>query len=270
MTDNVAAGDGTGTGAGAKPWFDGLPDEVKGYVTNRGLDKLDPTQAFLNAQKAHMEATKLLGMPAEDIIRVPKPEDSAAWQGVFERLGRPKDVSGYDFAPLKDKVDENFTKLLGETFLKEGISKAAGERIAAALVTDTQARMKATDDASLAARTTSLNELKTDWKQDFEANKRVAALAAEKVGITKEVLDALENTTSYKAVMQAFHRIGVGMGEDSFIRGGGGDSKVLSKEQAKDRIETLKTDRAYGASWMAGDAAKIKEMNDLHRIAYAD
>jgi len=264
MTEVVAPAAGSDTAV--KPWFDALDADTKGYITNRGLDKGDPTAAFVNAASAHRAAEKLIGVPADQIIRLPKPEDSAAWNGVYDRLGRPKDAAGYDFSAVKETADENFLKWAGETAYKLGLPKAAGETLVQEFVKQAAAGETAAAEALKATQQTELNELKKDWGVHFEVNKQLASQAALKVGVTQEALAALQAQIGYKSVMQLFHKLAVGMGEDKFVRGGGQGSDILSVDQAKDRLTALKNDQAYVKAWLAGDTEKAKEMQALHKI----
>jgi len=84
------AGGGSGGGdaaaaaaaAGAKPWYEGAAAEDVGYFQNRGWDKVDAKTAAFNAAKAHREAEKLIGAPADKMIRLPNdPNDAEAWRG---------------------------------------------------------------------------------------------------------------------------------------------------------------------------------------------
>src|SRR5258708_6406048 len=88
--------------ASDKPWHDGLAAEDVGYFQNRGWDKVDAKTAAINAAKAHREAEKLIGAPADKIIRLPNdPNDAEAWRQVRLRLGAPKDAKEYDFSTVK-------------------------------------------------------------------------------------------------------------------------------------------------------------------------
>ena len=91
-----AAGVPAPAAGGEKPWHDGLPAEDVGYFQNRGWDKTDAKTAAVAAAKAHREAEKLIGAPADKIVRLPNdPNDAEAWRQVRLRLGMPQDEKGY-------------------------------------------------------------------------------------------------------------------------------------------------------------------------------
>src|SRR5258708_32263958 len=98
-----------------KPWYDGVDSDTVGYIQNRGLDKVDAKNAFLAAVKAHKEAEKLIGVPADQVLRLPKDaNDTSGWNTVKDRLGRPKDASGEDFTAVKESANEDFLKCAAE------------------------------------------------------------------------------------------------------------------------------------------------------------
>src|SRR5688572_23977637 len=78
-------------------WADGLDADTKGWVTGKGFDKLDATAALPELIKGYRGAEKTLGVPADQILRLPgkdaKPED---WRGVYTKLGLPEKPEGYE------------------------------------------------------------------------------------------------------------------------------------------------------------------------------
>ncbi len=251
--------------AGDKPWFDGLDADVVGYVQNRGLDKGDPKAAFLAAVKAHREAEKLIGVPAEQVLRLPKDAtDSAGWDAVKDRLGRPKDASGYDLAAYKDKVNEDFLKTAAAAAHRAGMTKADGEGFVKDIVAYEE--KVAADEAAQAqaAVTVERANLLKEWGPAAEVNMIVAKNTATKLGVTAEDIAALESQIGYARVMKLFVNIGSKTGEDKFVTEGNGNGvRVLSSQQAADRMTILKNDQAWVGKFLAGDAAARQEFQNL-------
>jgi hypothetical protein len=73
-TGDGGTGTGTGTGTGSTgttdAWHTGLDSELIGHATNRGWDKLDGKAAAQAALKAHRDAERHLGVPAEQVLRL--------------------------------------------------------------------------------------------------------------------------------------------------------------------------------------------------------
>lgn len=251
----------------APTWFDAADAETKGYITNRGLDKLKPEEAALNAIKAHREAMVKLGAPADQLIRMPKDAgDQEAWDKLYGAIGKPKDAAGYDFSAAKN-LDEDAQTFLRELAFKSNVSKSAAEALALAL-SERSAKTLTDSGAEAAAKAAlELTELKKNWGFGFEANKLVAQRAVEALGVTPEAVAAFEGKVGYKAVMEMFHKIGTKIGEDKFITSQV-TGAVMSVDGAKERITSLKNDAEFRTKLLAGGIAQQKEWNDLHRIAF--
>ena len=66
-------------------WTAGLPEEMKGYVQNKGFK--DPSAVV----ESYRNFEKLMGVPQDRMIKLPeKAEDKAAWDSIYNRLGRPE------------------------------------------------------------------------------------------------------------------------------------------------------------------------------------
>ncbi|MDE2020403.1 MAG: hypothetical protein KGJ13_08715, partial [Patescibacteria group bacterium] len=112
------------------PWYQGADQETVGYLQNRGLDRKTPKEAALEAIKAHREAEKFIGAPADKLVRLPKDEaDTAGWEQVYGRLGVPADAKGYDFSDLKfsdgSEPDSDFTDFFKNNARKYHLTKQA-------------------------------------------------------------------------------------------------------------------------------------------------
>jgi hypothetical protein len=88
------------------------------------------------------------------------------------------------------------------------------------------------------------------------------------MGFTPEMVAAMEAQVGPKAVMEQFLKIGIATGEDTFVGGNNGQSSIRSREGAAIRIKELMSDQAYAAAYTGGDQAKLREMTDLHTLAY--
>ena len=88
------AGGGAAGGGTTPPWYQGLPgvdNEFVGHLTNKGWDKKTATEVAIEAVKSWKSAEKMVGVPANEIIRKPKDlNDTAGWQAFYEAAGKPK------------------------------------------------------------------------------------------------------------------------------------------------------------------------------------
>ena len=116
-------------------WFDGFDAETQNYISSRGLVDKDPAAAFLEAAKAHREAQAYIGVPKEQLLKLPKadapPEE---WDAVYERLGYSKNADDYKLEGLKradgTDVDDSFKDFVREQAKELKLSPAAATRFA--------------------------------------------------------------------------------------------------------------------------------------------
>ncbi len=248
-------------------WFEGLDQELLDHATKKGWNKpLDPEVAT-GILKSHFNAEKMTGVPADQLIRVPKGPDDPNYQSVYERiagLGTPKDPSGYDFSPVRFKDgspleadDVDFVRGLAAE-LKLPVHAA---RVIAAKLAD---RTEAVTAAGAAITETGkqMNDaaIRAAWGQDYDQKAFSATRAAEAVGFTPEVLAAMAKLppTEYVVNMNALVKLGTQMNEAAMLRGGRAPTDTtagMTPEQARARIDELRTDQRWLQQFAAGDSA---------------
>jgi hypothetical protein len=265
-TTSVTAPSGNPT-----PWFEAFDPEIKGHMQNRGLDKLDPAAAALEAIKAHRAAEKRLGAPADELVRFPKDPGDAAWGDVFKRLGRPDAADGYDFSPVKradgSSLPEPLVASMRAAALKANLPAGAALQMVDAFVKHmdgssteaaTQAGFKAAAD---------MEALKTNWGPNYDTNLFVAKRAAEVLGIPPDAIAALEKTAGFSTTMETMRKLGVAMGEARIIQGDvTHNPAAMTVEQAQARLADLKNDQAWLNKWANGGVEQKDEFTRLTAI----
>lgn len=269
-TDN--GGGGGGGSGGDKPWFDGVDAETLGYLQNRGLDKGDARSAALAAIASHRNAEKVIGAPANEVIRLPKDPNDKAWNDIRVRLGAGKEPKDYDFVDVKfadgKGFEDKFADFLKTTFHREGIPVKAGVSLARefAKYIDNMATDNSADLAANLAK--ERDTLQKNWGNNFRQNMVVAENAAKKFGIPDEVLETLKgiNGMGHAAVLETLLKIGQATGEDRFINSDGNKDRVVTIEAARERLAELKRDRSWVDRFNANDLTAVKEFNNLTSI----
>lgn len=273
MADEPGTGTGTGTGTGA-PWHqgvEGIDADLMGHMQNKQWDKMTSQQAAVAAARAHREAEKMIGVPANQLVRLPTDaNDANGWNAVWSRLGKPTDAKDYDFSAVKigDKpLEQGVADFLRQSAFALNLSKDGALRYAqeyAKHQTDTASAALADRTATVAAQR---DELKANWKVNYDANMLVAQAAAKALGVSEAEIAALENTVGYSKTMEMFRAIGSKIGEDKFISSDTPSGGIMTREQAVARMNTLKADSAWAKRYMEGGAAENRELQDLMRIA---
>lgn len=273
MTDGAAAGAaGTGgaggTGAaggagGAADWAASLPADQKGYVENKGWKSpADLLTSYRNLEGLAGDPNKLFRLPADD-----KPE---SWNPIFDKLGRPKAPEEYKL-PIPEGDNGEFAKIASGEFHKLGLTTKQAQGLATwwngfaqeSVAKQTQERMSKVE----AGRTA----LQAEWKTDYDKNMAVAQQAAQKLGFTKDIVDALEDKMGYDGVMKFVHTLGAKLGEHGFhtARGAGGGFGG-NAAAAKAEIQALRSDGDFQTRLGNKEAAALAKWEQLHKAAYPE
>lgn len=257
--------------AAEQSWWGGLDDETKGYVQNKGLASKTASEAFAAVSKFHREAEKMIGAPANELVRLPREANSPEWAGVHKRLGALDKAEDYKFEGLKRAGDKEVEAGLVDTLRKAAFNAHLAPDAAAAMAKEVIGHLDGVDAGKLAETTANLDKekklLKDNWGNNEAANMVVARAAANALGVTPEAVAALEKTIGYSKVMEMFRTIGTKIGEDRFIMGGGGGgSTIMTKDQAQAEKTALKSDKAWVTRFLAGGVEEKRKMEAIDRI----
>jgi len=275
--EGTPAGGGNG---GATPWMDVVvPKDAAGvfdapmmdYIKNRGYDKLDINTALRTAITSHQQAEKLIGAPANDIIKMPKDAaDVDAWARFNERVGVPKEAKEYDFSSLKPAdgdLDQKLIDALRPALQKAHVSKTDAPVVLKALL-DFQAANRGGDVA--AAEAALLNEkeaLGLKWGANAPTNLLIAKNTAKSLGIDQTAVDALEKSVGYSKVMEMFRQIGMKTGEDKLVLNQPmGTDGYGSEADAQKTLDAKMADTEWANRFSNGDEQAKKEFDNLTNL----
>ena len=253
-------------------WYDGLSDELKGHVQNRGLHTKTAEEAARQLAQDHRETQQKLGIPPERVLRLPEKDDDPAWAGVYERLGAPKEPSEYKFDAVKFKdgtpLPEEFTNSIRATAAELHLPLPAAQKLAerlVAFVDADEARDSATRAAAVGAAQTALRQ---SWGRDYDLNMFKTTKVVEALGWDASTIDQLQTAVGTDKLLTGLLGLANKMSEADLLRGGGtiNGGGSMTREQAITRKATLMTDRAWGAKFVNGDSDAMREMDNLNRI----
>jgi hypothetical protein len=257
------------------PWYqgvDGVDSEMVGHWTNAGWHTKSAAEVAREATKAWKAAEKHVGVPADQILRIPKdPSDESGWKAVHTRLGAPNDAKEYDFSSVKfsdgSALEEGFVEAMRAKAFSLHLPKDAAVSMAqevAKYLDSTKTSEKTELAGKLAAEKSALAK---NWGPNFEANKFVATRAVQALGLEPEVVNTLEGVVGYAKVMEMFRSIGERIGEHKFVTSQApGAPGVMTRDQAVARKQDLMSDSVWSKSYMEGDKAKQREMLALSSI----
>lgn len=242
----------------------GLDTDHLGYAQTKGWKgPADTVMSYRNLEK-------LVGVPAEQILKLPSDDLPTSWDPIFNKLGRPEKPDGYKL-PVPDGVDPGFAKTASEAFHKAGVSQKQAEALTTWWNEQAAGATKAQADATAARDTEQLAMLKAEWGVNLQANSAIVDKAATAFGMTSDQLDGLKAAMGPGEAMKFLHNIGSKLAtEDSFIGADGKPSTTggLTPAQAITKIGELRKDGEFVKRYAAGDAEAKREMARLHQIAY--
>lgn len=262
---NGGAGAGAGSG-GAAPWYgESLAPELKTWVDGKGYKDLP------SALAAHQAAEKLIGVPADRVIRLPDKPDAPEWGSIWDRLGRPAKPEEYEL-PTREGDDGEFVKTASGWFHANGVSKAAAQKIAGAWRDYINAAVAKAEEKDQQTSAAALTALRGEWGaasgEREEIARRGLAAFGKQAGLDDKDLISLENSIGTAKMLRMFSEIGKLTNEAGF-RAGTTQSFSMTREEAQTKVNQLKADPTWSAAYLKGDKGKLDEMTQLMQIINA-
>ena len=241
--------------------FEGLSEENKSFVANKGFKSYDDVvTSYINLEKYQ-------GVPADKLIRLPDENNADEVNAFYNKLGRPEKAEDYKFE-IADGQDDSIAKAIAPELFKAGLSQKQAAAIYKTLEAAKIEQTKAAEAAAVKAE----EDLKSEWGANYDNNLKAAQQAAKIAGVTAEQIEALQKATDYKTVMNMFKNLASKFGEDA-LRGAGDNKQTrftLTPQQAREKIEQLKTNKDWVQKISSGDKAALQEYDELTKLAVSD
>jgi hypothetical protein len=264
----------------AGEWYEtALDAETLAHAEAKGWKDADATKVAAAAIKAHLGAEKLIGHPADQVLKLPKDGTDPSFQAIYERvtgMATPPSADAYKFDGVKFKDGSDLTPedvtFVRDLAIKYKLPAPAAQGIAAELA----ARADGSDATETAMRETTRAanraHLMQAWGADFDRKSFSALNAIEAAGLPKTILEhiAALPAPEYRTAMDAVVALGEKMGEAAMLRGGSAprvDSTAgLAPPEAEARLSALQGDKVWAQKFLAGDVAARDEWTKLCTI----
>lgn len=258
--------------ANADAWYSGFENpDVRTWTQAKGFkDPAALAESAWNLEKllGHERAGRTVVIPADDAPA----EEIAAFRS---KMGVPEKVDEYmSVIKVPEGQPDTFAKEAATWFHEAGIPP----KQAAQLVEKWNASMASGATAQAEqARTQAdqeFGQVVSAWGKDADANlelgKRAAAqfIPAKDAAERQAILGKLEGAIGTKAMLEMFANIGKNLGEHRMATTGDPGGLGMSPAEAQAKINALKSDKSWSASYLQGDAGKKAEMERLIKIAY--
>lgn len=258
----------TSNDAGDAPvgkFYDGVSDEHKGFFENKNYENLDAMA------KSYKSLEAMRGVPENELLRIPKPEDTEGLGKMYDRLGRPESGADYKFDGLEVGSDADWFR---ESAHKAGMSDSQVTQVFKDFSEAISAMEASADEKFVQESQLAMNELKTEWGAAYEANAELATNAAKTFGVSQEELSGLEKALGTKGLMNFMHRIGKGTSEGSLVDAKTNPvdgSSVMTPQAAKDASAALMKDPQFKERYFSKDPeirkAAMRERHVLNQLA---
>jgi hypothetical protein len=235
--------------------------ELKGLAESRKWENPEMLlESFHNLEK-------LRGIPQDRIMAVPDSTDQAALDQVYNRLGRPDKPELYGLP--KDAEGSDTNKWMAETMHKLGLSAQQAKALFEANKARTDGLQQKATERINGEVANQLAALKTEWGAAFEANEQLAASTLARFGLDAKAIAPLKESVGGVNLMKFLVAVGKGMGEGSFIEGGGirNPNAPMTPAEAKNTIKERMKDRGFTERLVAKDAATVAEWERLNKWA---
>lgn len=222
---------------------------------------------------SYVNLEKLIGVPPEQVIKLPKEMNDATMGPVYDRLGRPKTPEEYKL-PVPEGDTGEFAGIASKWFHEAGLSASQAGKVAAKWNEHVaEFTKKQMTDYTKSVEMDKI-KLKTEWGDKHDSNIAVAKQAAVTFGVDDATISKLEKDMGFAGVYRFLFNIGSKLGEAEFIQGGGspGQFAGTSVESARAQIEANKKDRSFIDRFNSKDpqirGQARAESRRLHQIAY--
>jgi len=235
----------TNVGGGENPWaFDptALPDDLAREPSLRNFDSVD------KLAKSYVHAVRKMGVPADQLMRVPQNADDPAWNDVYNSMGRPETPDQYFFDERYAEADLDDFKNVAHNL---GLSQKQAENI---LDMYSQANYDQNQEAESRheeMQANGVHALQQEWGKSYNENVELARRAFTNFA-SKEALDIMEDSGlgNHPEIVKMFSKIGNLLKEDGIMVGEPGIGGALSPAMAEEKINTNLSDTDFNKVYL--------------------
>ena len=225
---------------GAKPWYDGAPQDVAAFVQTKGWDNpMKVVDSYRNLEK--MLGADKIALPGKDA----KPED---WAQVWNKLGRPEAPDKYQFPKVEGvEMDKGKMEAVAKLMHETGVTQAQAEKLFGWYAGDVKNAMDTHKQTEETRKLQATEALKGEWKDKFDAQLDLAKRAFNSFADDKlKEFVASSGLGDNPDFIKLMNRIGAGMMEDSATgRASTGGFATGSPAAAQAEIQALKMDKDF-------------------------
>ena len=243
-------------------WKEIVPEDIRNDASLKDIKDIT------SLAKGYVNSQKLIGSK----LSIPGENDEAAWNTVYDKLGRPEAADKYQVKRPEIPEGMAYNEDLEKQFLPVAHKLGLNNKQVNALVAWQTETVKQEVEQYKQGMKTAEEGLKKEWGNDY-ANKVSIAQRVVKDYANQEVVDFLEKTKlgNNPAFVKFIYEIGSALVEDGAAPKGGGSGSGLTAEAAQQKINTLLADPQFAGKYfnsrMEGHKEAVAEIFNLRQVA---
>lgn len=257
----------------ADEWYAALDADTQAHITGKGWEKLDPAAAAIEASKAHLAAQKFIGVPAEQLLKLPKDASDPTFQAAYDRIfGMVPTRTAEDYKFEGVELPEDDAKRVRDLAVKHKLPPAVALDFAADLSARTRGIAETAAAGAETTKAANAAHLRAAYGADHDFKLFGAQRAVEAAGLPASILAHIATLPQdeYRKGMDALVALGQKMNEVPMHRGSGtpvvDPTLGLTPEAARERLKTYTTDAALRAKFLANDTETVANWTKLTAI----
>lgn len=220
---------------GQSNWYGDVDESTASMIENKGWSSAQAAlESYKNLEKMTSGST--------DVVAMPDWENEEQTNAFYKRMGRPDDVSGYDFKKHDADPDGKGFELFKKLSFDQGLtSKQAKVFYENAMAAGTKLQQEQ-EEAFELSREAALADLKEKWGEKYEKNMDVANRAYKSLGIPEDKLNAMVAALGAGDSLKLFNHLGENSAEGDFISG---KKAPATAESLQEQINGILNDPDY-------------------------
>jgi hypothetical protein len=253
-------------------WYSKLGDEELSFLDQKGWKADDGIQKML---KSYRNLESLRGVPEEQLMRIPADGDVEGWNGLYDKIGRPKIDDGYKYEPKEGvQVDKDSLEWFNNAAYKAGLTNKQHNQVID-MFNEYQASIEQKHNEMQQIEVIeSKKRLQSSWGADYDKNFNIASAAlADMFNIDPNSEDAalkisqvLGSDKAAKFFYENAHKLGnaerdmIGIntndGFTSPVKQASKDRESLLSEIKNDPVRLNQYNKQKGADWERAERLK--------------
>lgn len=235
-TNDVTTTDTTTTTVSPREQFiASLPEE---YRANPAFAKFD---SWEGVAKSYVNIEKMVGMDKNQLLALPKENTPEAMAPIWDKLGRPTDVKGYEIEQYKEVLPPEVLGKYADLAHKSGMSKTAFQALVGEFVNESVAGQKAMQEQQEQQVQQWQADVKKEFGAAYEDKINFARKAVESFGLS-DVIKENSAMFEHPAIIKAFSAIGEKTSEGLVLSNGAVSHGKLAPNEAKMELAKFHSD----------------------------